>query len=245
MRVAVISDIHGNLEALRRITEDIESNGADKVFCLGDIVGYGPFPKQCLGAVRKLAEIIVGGNHEESVLDPVLAQARLSRSALAGVQFSRSKLTAHDLDFLATLPERKVVAELGLALAHGSYSAPSAWNYVEGEEEADVEMAHAPARISVVGHTHMPDVFAGIGGRVRLADDNIELKAGVQHLINVGSVGQPRDGDSRSSYGLFEFKGRKIFFRLRRVEYDIQKTARAIWRSGLPEGLGDRLFRGY
>jgi predicted phosphodiesterase len=244
MKIAIISDVHSNLEALERVLADIKQNGAEKIYCLGDIVGYGPYPKECLDLIRNRAEKIVRGNHEESVLDPGKARAELNQSAFIGVQFSRSKLLPTDLDFLNALPTKEIIESEELVLAHGSFSEPSAWNYLSEEEDAEEELLHTPTRICVVGHTHSPFVYDSRDGLKEVLPDNLELNKVLKYIINVGSVGQPRDGDCRASYGLFEFKDGFVYFTLHRVFYDIEKIEKSFRRAALPASLSERLFRG-
>lgn len=247
-KVGIIADIHSNLEALQRVIEDMVANNVTKVFCLGDIVGYGPFPKECLEIVRKLADKIVRGNHEDSVLDLQMAEEKMKKLAFFGIQFSQKRLPEDDLAYIRSLPVRHIVKDLDLALAHGSYTETdeesSAWHYIEEEEDALSILNSVPARICVVGHTHMPFLLDSKNGLHEVLPDNLELEKDSKYLINVGSVGQPRDGDCRASYGLFEFDGARVSFNLQRVFYDIGKAEASFRNAGLPAYLSERLFKG-
>jgi predicted phosphodiesterase len=243
MKIGIISDIHGNLEALERVMDDMAEQSVDRVCCLGDILGYGPFPAECLAIVRRITNLILMGNHEDSVLHLAKAEAELNEAALAGVRFSRTQLSKSDLNFLATLPDKQIIDDLDLALAHGSYSAPSAWKYIFGEGEADDEMAHAPARILVVGHTHHPMLFTSVGGLNNIPSDSVELKRNMRYLINVGSVGQPRDLDNRASFVVYDSQTSRVAFR--RIEYDIESAGRRILEGAGDPNFAHRLFLGW
>ncbi len=244
MKIAIISDIHGNLEALQRVLLDAESQKVDRVYSLGDVVGYGPFPSECLHLTRGTTAGIVRGNHEDSVLDLAMAERELNPRAYAGVVYSSKRLCEADQAYVRSLPDLITVDEFGLVLAHGSFTEPRSWNYITNDEEARRELKALPFRLCTIGHTHIPFVFGSDQGLYEDLPDDLELDCRMQYLINVGSVGQPRDGDCRASYGILEFSGGKTLFNLRRVFYDIGKTEAAFRQAGLPASLSERLFRG-
>ena len=244
MRIAVISDIHGNWHALRAVKKDIQKCGADKVFCLGDIVGYGPHPCRCLDQIRSMAEAIIKGNHEDAICRRKECEERLSRYALEGIRFTRKQLSQKDTEFLIALSDSFVSEELNITLAHGALTDERAWKYVENEEQAKKELDAAATGFSFVGHTHVPFVFGSGHGLFELLPENLLLEKEEKFLINVGSVGQPRDGDCRASYGLIELKGDSAVFNLRRVFYNIAKTEYAIEKANLSRFLSERLYQG-
>jgi predicted phosphodiesterase len=246
MRYAVISDVHSNREAWRKVKEDMTSQGVDEVFCLGDSIGYGPYPKECLDEVRDLAREIIKGNHEELVNYLQIARGRVNYLAYAGLEHAKNKLTAADLDYVRDLPAKKVLTELNLTLAHGAYTEPSTSKYIETEEDAALEVELTPTRICAIGHTHIPFVYEKKRGFVSLASNKIVLNKSEKYIINVGSVGQPRDRDSRACYVILEYKkgSGRVKLELRRVSYDIKKVKKAFKRFGLPERSAERLFEG-
>ena len=243
MKIAIISDIHSNLAALQAVELDVKSQNVAFVYCLGDIIGYGPFPNECLITVTKLCKKIVKGNHEDSVCNPEL-EKDLNRYALASVRFTREKLNKEEMSFLSNLPAKLIVKWVDMALCHGSYTEPCIWKYIGSEDKARKELENTPTKICVIGHTHNPFVFSNKEGLFEFLPDDLILDNGQKYLVNVGSVGQPRDGDCRASYGIFEFKKHQTIFNLRRIFYDIGQTEQAIKKTDLPIFLSERLFRG-
>ena len=244
MKIAIISDIHSNLEALEAVEQDVCNQKVDVIHCLGDIVGYGPFPAECLSLVRSLCKEILKGNHEDSVCDPKKGEEELNDHALEAINFSREKLEKKTIDFLSQLKEKVVLENLEMTLCHGAFTEPSVWKYIDSESLAEKELAKTPTKICVIGHTHNPFVFDSEAGLHEYLPDNLELDLDQKYLINVGSVGQPRDGDCRASYGIFEIKEDKVIFSLQRVFYDISETEKFMKKFKLPPFLSERLFRG-
>lgn len=246
MRIAVISDIHGNLVALETVLADIRSRGADQVVCLGDVVGYGPRPKECLHAVRETCTAIVRGNHDAAVVDPLTHYPEMSNHAQKGMDFTIPLMDDVDRAFLRGLPTRLHLPDSGICLAHGSYAKDDVWTYVDDEDLMAEEFSGMPegAKVCLVGHTHVPLVFGDKEGlRARLTD-RMPLDDGERFVINVGSVGQPRDGDCRARYGLLEIEEGKMLYTLVYVFYDIPRTGRQISEVGLPPWLHERLYCG-
>ncbi len=246
MRIAVISDIHGNLTALETVLADIRSRGADEIVCLGDVVGYGPRPQECLHAVRETCAVAVLGNHDATVIDTLTHYPEMSRVAQKGIEYSMARLDDADRDILRGLPTRLVLPEAGICLAHGSYAKDDVWTYVEDEDLMAEEFAGLPEgiRVCLVGHTHVPLVFGDKEGLRERLSDRMPLNEDERFVINVGSVGQPRDGDCRARYGLLEFEKGRILYTLVYVFYDISKTDRRVRQAGLPPWLRERLYCG-
>jgi predicted phosphodiesterase len=248
VKIAIISDIHGNMEALKAVLADAQSGGVDRYFCLGDIVGYGPNPKECLDVTRGLTSDIVKGNHEEMVSVSNFDELGIEVNHLArsGVNFSRSQLSEEDKDFITSLPLVIVKEELDLSLAHGAFSKPQNWTYVFDEYEAQEQFSHFDTWLGFIGHTHVPFIFGSsdTSSYDHIKEGSVGLCDEERFLINVGSVGQPRDGDRRASYGILEIYNRVVCFTFRRVEYDIQKTVANIREARLPVRLGERLLEG-
>lgn len=245
MKIAIISDIHGNLEALEAVAEDIKKLGITTVFCLGDIVGYGPYPSECLTFVRQLAKVILSGNHEQAVIDTIeAAREALNDLAFRAIEFTRGKLSDQEVSFLLTLQPVQTIEELQITIAHGSAIPDKEWTYVEKEGVIKQELENCPTNICVLGHTHVPLVYGSNHGLYEYLPDRMNLDKNEKYIINVGSVGQPRDDDCRASYGIIEIDGDSTFFTLRRVFYNIQKMEEMIREKDLDPILYERLYRG-
>ena len=245
MRALVISDIHGNLLALEAVLE-AEGDRYDELWCLGDVVGYGPRPNECVDRVREVATTCLAGNHDLAVLGKVDVD-RFGGDAARAARWTREVLGADQeawLDGLEPLADRGAVL-----LAHASPRDP-VWEYVIDGPGAAIALAHAPnAKVVLVGHTHVPMAARALGERVSgghagpgreesLPDD-------VRLLANPGSVGQPRDGDSRASYLVLDCDdGVPVRVEWRRAPYDAAAVAREIVDAGLPEQFGNRLLFG-
>ena len=242
MRIAILSDVHSNWEALKAVWYDLEKLRIDAVYFLGDIVGYGPQPRACWEAASVMSNGIIRGNHEEGIIDPAFAEDYMNHSALMGVQFAAQQLTTSQKEAISQLPFHLVLSDLGITLAHGSFSKP--WDYIDDADRAKEELIHVETRLCFVGHTHVPFVFGSGDGLIQDVEEDMLLPEGQRFLINVGSVGQPRDGDCRACYGIIEIRDGQYYFDLRRVFYDIQKTADAIHKHELPGRLAERLFAG-
>jgi predicted phosphodiesterase len=248
MRIAVISDIHGNLEALEAVLADIEGARVDTIVCLGDIVGYGPNPREVCDIVRPLAGAAVKGNHEAMVLSRGV-DPRVSPLAATSTAWTRRRLEPRSekartrWNWLRKLPRYVKYGEL--IFAHGTPH--DAFTYILGVNEAlrvfEREM-HGTA-LCLVGHTHVPGFFVYDGAQLAYgqADPGRKLRfKRVQAIVNVGSVGQPRDHDPRASYAIV---GDDRSLEFRRVEYDVEAAARKIFETPeLPRALGERLLVG-
>jgi diadenosine tetraphosphatase ApaH/serine/threonine PP2A family protein phosphatase len=250
--IALLSDVHANLEALQAVLADLARHGAEAVYCLGDVVGYGPDPRACLDLAMTWRAVLLG-NHDEAALlgpdgfTPAAARAALwTQDQLAAEPCQRTR--GRRLDFLAGLPRRHV--EGGFLFVHGSARDPLN-EYVYPEDVHDQgKMGRIFAQVGrccFQGHTHVPGVFTEGGPAVPCRFRSPEelghryRLGGGKALVNVGSVGQPRDGDWRASYALLE--GDTVHFR--RVEYDVEATVRKVRDSGgLGPRLGERLRQG-
>lgn len=232
MRLALLADVHANRAALDAVLADIARRGADQIVCVGDIVGYGPDPEACVGALRDRDVLSVLGNHDLAVASGRDLDA-LPRDGQVAALRHREWLSADDLAWLSALPLRAAVATV--TLVHASPDAPAAWNRLEGFHEVHAQFAAFDTDVCVVGHSHRPAVVAD-----RLGVTTV--RPGHRYLINVGSVGQPRDHDPRAAYGLFDTEA--VAYELIRVYYDHTRTAARLRERGLPAGLGTRLARG-
>ena len=246
MRVAAISDIHSNLPALEAVLEAIDDTGAEEIWCLGDVIGYGAEPDECADLIRERCQLCLVGNHDLAVLG-VLDIAAFSEAAAAAVAWTRENVAERSLEMLRELEpagERE-----GIAVFHASPRDPI-WEYVISAEQADANLNVQTARIALIGHSHVSLFFVRPtadeeGEEVRGAqssdDTLLDLRFG-QWLINPGSVGQPRDGDPRAAW--LELDTSEQTARFHRVRYDVERAAASISAAGLPRRLADRLHVG-
>jgi diadenosine tetraphosphatase ApaH/serine/threonine PP2A family protein phosphatase len=240
MRYAVLSDIHGNLEALEAVLADTGPR-VDAILCLGDIVGYGADPGPCVELLGERAGRLVAGNHEHGVTGR-LGLDWFNRWARTAAEWTRDQLDDDHCAFLARLPLRAEVDEA--TLVHASPDRPDEWEYLVSAEDGHDVFGAFQTRLCFVGHSHVPGVWSeGAAGRDhRSGAVDVELEAGRRYLVNVGSVGQPRDRDTRAAWVLWDAGARRVS--LRRVAYDVERARRKILASGLPRYLADRLAVG-
>lgn len=228
MRYAVISDIHSNFEALMTVLRDIRTKSVDEIVCLGDVVGYGANPDEVVEVVREEVKYVVRGNHDDAVHDAG-TYAVINHYARAAMDYTREVLSDESKEWLKELP---LTFKLGnILFAHSSPSGPHDWRYIISESEANMELGSFTERICFIGHTHVPIVY-----RRELRDGE------VRELINVGSVGQPRDGDNRASYGVIDTAD--YTYENYRIAYDYQLAGNKIIAAGLPIFLAERLQKG-
>jgi predicted phosphodiesterase len=241
MRIAVISDIHSNLHALEAVLTDVDAEGPDELWCLGDVVGYGPKPNECADIVRERAAVVLVGNHDLAAIDK-LDTSDFGPLASESAHWTERELGAEQAAWLGSLEPSAIRA--GLELYHGSARDP-VWEYVLTEEVAIENLELTSAPIVLVGHSHLALALSWDGERLDggLARSGTELDtAGARWLINPGSVGQPRDSDARAAWLLIDDEtGRAAF---RRVPYPIEQTQAEMRAAGLPEDLATRLARG-
>ncbi|MEX2225807.1 MAG: metallophosphoesterase family protein [Dehalococcoidia bacterium] len=241
MSIAIISDVHANLEALTAVLRDAEGRGETQVWCAGDTVGYGPDPAAVLDALVQRDAMMVAGNHDLAAcgkmgveeFNPVAAEAAL---------WTRRTLSESECALLASLPLTRTSGDF--TMVHGTLRQPE-WEYLLTPEQAIAQFELQATPYSIVGHTHLPMVVREDGGRPAmlrlLPDTTIEL-GGERLILNPGGLGQPRDGDPRAPYLLYDEESATVSFH--RVPYDIGGTRRKIRDAGLPEWLGARLERG-
>jgi predicted phosphodiesterase len=238
MRVAVISDIHANLHALNAVLAELDRERPDAVWCLGDLVGYGPRPNECCRAVRERVDLSLVGNHDLVVLGDVDV-TEFNPEAGRAVAWTQGVLDNDSKGYLADL-EPHATAD-GVELYHGS-PRNAVWEYVLDGEAIQAAFSYSEAPVVLIGHSHIPIVARFADGEVRAAHapegTESELEGG-RVLLNPGSVGQPRDGDPRAAWLLLDLDGGHASFR--RVEYEVARTQEEIREAGLPEALAERL----
>jgi diadenosine tetraphosphatase ApaH/serine/threonine PP2A family protein phosphatase len=242
MRYAVLADIHSNYTALMAVLDDIAAKGGvDEVWCLGDIVGYGPEPSECIQLLTMVKPVCISGNHDLGAagkLDPAL----FNPLAAEACKWTAGKLNAADLLFLSELPA--TVKRGDFTLVHGSPNDP-ALEYITSSTIAERNFEAFETKYCLAGHTHIPAAYKQEGTTASA----VVLKPGVglvmiEHriIINPGAVGQPRDGDPRASYGIYDSEGQ--IFRLYRIDYDFHATQDKMMAAGLPVPLVARLGEG-
>jgi predicted phosphodiesterase len=239
VRVAVISDIHGNLHALEAVLESIGGDAPDEIWCLGDLVGYGPRPNRCCAVVAERADVCLIGNHDLGVLGR-LDLAVFSPDAAASARWTAGVLEPDArayLEALAPSGERK-----GVGLFHASPRDP-VWEYVLSPGAASAALETASEDVVLVGHSHVALRFGRDERALALAPAETELDlSGERWLLNPGSVGQPRDGDARAAWLLLDLEARRATYN--RVPYPVERTQAEIRERGLPETLAARLEHG-
>ena len=241
MRVAVVSDIHANLHAFEAVLADIERESPDELWCLGDVVGYGPRPNECCALVRARADVVLCGNHDLAVIGS-LDLAEFSGDAATAARWTSGVLDGEHRAWLAGL--EPVATREHAELFHASPRDP-VWDYVLSEQVALQSLLLTQAPVVLVGHSHVALAVATadddvVGG---LAPGGTEIELAERRwLLNPGSVGQPRDGDAKAAWLLVDFDSDRAGFR--RVAYDVDATQAEIRAAGLPDSLAGRLAHG-
>jgi len=232
MRIAIISDIHSNLEALQTAFGIIDDLKPDTVICLGDIVGYGPNPTECLDIIRSKCSVVIKGNHDEAVTVESEAE-KFNPYAVEAVKWTREQLDSGHRDYLSGLPYMHEIDDM--LFVHGSPAIPENWDYIFTAYDAQSHFPTFTQSVCFIGHTHIPGIYTENGSYGAFNRDT-------RYIINVGSVGQPRDGNPRLSFGLFDTE--RWDYQNIRCEYDARVTASKIQQAGLPGFLADRLILG-
>jgi predicted phosphodiesterase len=230
MRFAVISDIHSNLEALEVALSKIKIIGYDEIICLGDIIGYGPNPNECFEIISDLTDKIICGNHEEAVLFPSYLN-RMSDFAKESMTWTIQQLKRKFIEYITKMDKRIEFADM--LFVHANPSMSDYWDYIYNANDAERYFPFFHKKICFVGHSHIANTY-----KEELLAKDREPK----WIINVGSVGQPRDKNSSLSFGVFDTD--KWEYKNYRFDYDFKITAQKIEDAGLPRFLGDRLSLG-
>jgi len=236
LRYAILSDIHGNLDALKAVLSALSSEKIDAYVCLGDIVGYGPQPAECVHEIQKYGCIVVAGNHDFAVSEK-LNIGNFNVLAKEAVLWTRAKLSAEDIEFLANLPLEERLE--GFHVVHGTLYAPELFDYVQTSYDASLSMARMEAPLCFVGHSHVPVTF--VQGQVisYSLGQVVQINPRNKVIVNVGSVGQPRDKDPRACYAVYDTESQTVL--IQRTHYDIESVIAKIREAGLPVPLGERL----
>lgn len=239
MKYAIIADIHANLEALEVVLDDIKAQGCSHVVCLGDVVGYNANPKECLDIIRGMNIPCVKGNHDEYCSTEVGLEG-FNPHAEVAIQWTREQLSENDRQWLRDLKYIRMLSSF--TLVHATLDGPQRWGYVFDKLAAAASFTYQNTSVCFFGHTHVPLTFvrdtAVRGGTY----SKFKTEAGKKYFINVGSVGQSRDGVAKATYVIYNMPESSI--ELRRLDYDIAKAQKKILAAGLPSRLADRLAEG-
>jgi len=239
MKFAIIADIHANLEALEVVLADAKEQKATHYACLGDVVGYCANPKQCLDIIRGMGMPCVKGNHDEYCsMDEALDG--FNPHAAQAVEWTRNQLTADDRKWLRDLKYMRLVANF--SIVHSTLDAPQRWGYVFDKLAAAASFTYQNTALCFFGHTHVPVAFIRDSVVRGGTYSKFRLEPGKKYFVNVGSVGQSRDGVPRATYVIHDMVEGTI--ELRRLEYDMATTQQKILAAGLPRRLADRLSEG-
>lgn len=238
--IAVISDVHSNLPALRAVLRDLEARKVGDVVFLGDAVGYGPEPNECIALIEERSGACIAGNHDWAVLG-LTDVTYFNAIAKAAIRWTDEALSPESRKTMNGWPLVKNVKELGALLVHGSPESPEDWNYLLAPESIKRAFGFFRERLCLVGHSHSPFIAEMSGSsKMQFHGGKAALKKGSRYVINVGSVGQPRDGDPRACYALVGEQEVELI----RVEYPVEETQRKMAAAGLPEPLILRLSLG-
>ena len=239
MKIAIISDMHANLAALNAVLGAIEAEGVERIICGGDLVGYNAEPREVVDRIRELDIPCVMGNHDAAVVgltDP----ENFNAAARAAVEWTAQQLDEESLEFLRGLPYVRRIESF--TMVHGTLHRPEQWGYIFNAYEAEEHFQHQKDTVCFIGHSHIPGVFIA-GDMITLNRSNrVRIQSGHRYVVNVGSVGQPRDNDPAASYAIYDLVDNAIQFR--RVPYDVQMTQQKILDAGLPNVLAVRLALG-
>ena len=239
MRFAIFSDIHANLEALEAVLDDAQARGATSYVCLGDVVGYNANPHECVQRVREMECPIVKGNHDEQAS---LTESSRDFNELAehAIEWTRDNLTAEDKEWLRDLRLERQVRDF--TIVHATLDTPGQWGYVFNNLDAAASFTYQHTAICFFGHTHVPMGFVRDEGVRRVIFEQLRIEPGKKYFINVGSSGQPRDGDWRAAYCIYDSE--KNVVELHRLKYDLETAQKKIIKAGLPRLLAERLALG-
>lgn len=243
MKYFILSDIHGNLEALNTVLEQAELYKPDRVVCLGDVIGYGPNPNECIQRIFKLTHITIMGNHDHAVLG-LTDISYFNQYAKIAVLWTRQVLTEENYKILKEYPFK--AAEENNLFVHSTPLHPERWDYIFNPLEGQYYLQHLEEQICFIGHSHQPLFFEqDQKGQVsfdRKFAFSLSIREGCKYIVNVGSVGQPRDGNSEASYAIYDTETQHV--EVKRLPYDIVLTQKKMQDVNLPAFLIDRLAYG-
>ena len=241
MRYGIFSDVHSNLEALEAVLRYYEKESIDEYLCVGDIVGYAANPRECLNTIKGIVSICVAGNHDWALTGRFNLEF-FNAFAKAAVISNAKELSKEEKNYLDNL--ELVFSNNDLTLVHGTLNDAKNFNYLTDKKQSLGTFRLMKSNICFVGHTHTPQVFEfnANAGICQLAANNLKIKKGKKYIVNVGSVGQPRDGDPRACFSIFDTDRGEVL--IKRVDYDLKSAQEKILGAGLPDFLAMRLSAG-
>lgn len=241
MRFALISDIHANYEALIAVLKDIEDQNVDTIYCLGDVIGYGTDPVTCLEEIDKCCEVKLMGNHEYAALG-LASTENYNYAAKYASEWTKNQLTDYEFCMISKFAMTHSIDDF--LLVHSSPYEPDKWHYIIAPQAALNGFQHFTEKICFFGHSHLPQIFVENGDSLPRCQTGHDIlpDPDSRYLINVGSVGQPRDNDNRACYAIFDTNEYELLYR--RVEYDIALVQTKMSHANMPDMLIDRLAVG-
>jgi len=238
VKYVIISDVHANLEALESCFKKIDELNPDKIICLGDLVDYCAHPNECVEIIKSRCDVVILGNHDEAQFNYSVAEGFSEHAKISSIK-TRDVIEKKFVEYFKTLS--LTYSENNILFIHGSPFFPNEYNYVLEKEDAEDSFRNFGEQICFIGHSHRPIIWESNEGRINNVSKN-NLDENSSYIINVGSIGQPRDGDPMASFGFYDSD--KMIYENVRVEYDVASAARKIIDAGLPEKLAERLFIG-
>lgn len=241
MRYGIFSDIHSNLEALQAVIQAYQNDNIDKYLCIGDLVGYAANPGECIKEIKQLAPVSVAGNHDWASVN-LFSLDYFNPVAKQAILWTMHNLSKEDCCFLESL--KLLYKNADLVLVHGTLDNPKDFNYLSSVDAAEGAFGSLDRKVCFLGHTHVAGFFIqGRNGLIEYRQNKtIVIEKGNKYLINVGSVGQPRDGNPDAAYCIYDTQTKKV--QIKRVKYNKGLARKKIIKAGLPEFLGDRLLTG-
>jgi predicted phosphodiesterase len=239
VKIGILADIHSNLEALKAVLYALKKENVDRTICLGDVVGYGPDPNDCIEKLTKSADVVIAGNHDRAAVG-LTPLEHFNEDARKAIEWTQEALVSPASEALAALP---LVHEEGNWLAvHATPNEPAKWHYLLSENEIITNLEAMTLPFCFIGHSHVPVVFVlNVDHSVQIQSaENVRFEAGKKYLINVGSVGQPRDGNPAAAFGILH----DDHFSLKRMNYDIARVQQKMRKHRLPARLIERLSKG-
>lgn len=240
MNYAVISDVHANIEALRAVLTEIRNKKITDILFLGDAVGYGPDPDECVEVLKSECKVLLAGNHDKAAIGLTDIEF-FTPYARAAIEWTKETITEKTISILKDLPISKEIEDSKILLVHSTPKQPEEWHYLLSLWDAEINFHYFENKICLLGHSHRPSIIERLpSGEMIAYRDEAMIGDAERYMINAGSVGQPRDGDPMACYVVINDESVK----LHRVEYDIKKTQDKMRRAGLPIQLIERLARG-
>lgn len=237
MRYGIFSDVHGNLEAMEAVEKALAGEKLDECFCLGDTIGYGANPSECIAKVKKIASVSIAGNHDWAAAGKFDIE-NFNQDAKDAIIWTHRTLSIEEKRFIFNLP--LIYKEDDFTLAHGTIIVPEDFDYIRDISDAEENIKIQDTSFCFIAHSHIPEIYISNKGTV--SRQKTEKIRADKCLVNVGSVGQPRDGDARAAYCIFD-SGKKTVS-IKRVKYNIKKAQGKILAAGLPSLFACRLLEG-